>query len=67
MEDSTLSNLFHKNGRIDITKSKFKNEPKSEYAMVFNNDLGTEIEMFATYFKEKVRIFKFTFDGDECP
>jgi hypothetical protein len=34
---------------------------------VFKNDLGTDIEMFATYFKEKVRIYKFTFDGDSCP
>ena len=52
---------------IDITKSNFKNKPKSEYVMVFKNDLGTEIEFFATYFKEKVRIFKFIFDGDKCP
>jgi hypothetical protein len=67
MEDSTLSALFYKNGKIDITKSNFENKPNSEYALVFKNDLGTDIEMFATYFKEKVRIYKFAFDGDSCP
>ena len=67
MEDSTLSALFYKNGKIDITKSNFENKPNSEYALVFKNDLGTDIEMFATYFKENVRLYKFTFDGDSCP
>lgn len=67
MEDSTLSAYFRKNGRINISKTLFKNKPNAEYAMVIKNEIGQEIEMFATYFKEKARIFKFTFDGDPCP
>ena len=67
MEDSTLSAYFRKNGRINISKSLFKNKPNAEYAMVIKNEIGQEIEMFATYFKEKARIFKFAFDGDPCP
>tara|TARA_B100001059_G_C17779241_1_gene553123 strand:+ start:214 stop:792 length:579 start_codon:yes stop_codon:yes gene_type:complete len=65
-EDSTLRALFLKNGRIDISKTDLKKQPKPSYAMVFRTDQGDEVTFFATYFKEKVRIYKFEYDKDQC-
>jgi len=67
MEDSTINIYFRKNGRINISKSQYNKKPNAEYAMVIKNEMGQEIEMFATYFKDKVRVFKFAFEGDSCP
>ncbi len=65
-EDSTLRALFHKNGRINISKTDLTKKPKPSYAMVFRTDQGKEVTIFATYFKEKARIYKFAFDDDQC-
>ena len=65
-EDSTLRALFLKNGRIDISKTDLKKTPKPSYAMVFRTDQGDEVTFFSTYFKKKVRIYKFEFDKDQC-
>lgn len=65
-EDSTLRALFLKNGRINISKTDLTKKPKPSYAMVFRTDQGKEVSIFATYFKEKARIYKFAFDDDQC-
>ena len=65
-EDSTLHALFLKNGRINISQTDLTKKPKPSYAMVFTTDQGEEVTFFATYFKEKARIYKFTFDNDQC-
>ncbi len=65
-EDSTLSALFLKNGRINISKTNLANKPKPTYAMVFRTEQDQEVTIFATYFKEKARIYKFEFDEDNC-
>ena len=65
-EDSTLRALFLKNGRINISQTDLTKKPKPSYAMVFTTDQGEEVTIFATYFKEKARIYKFTFDNDQC-
>ena len=65
-EDSTLRALFRKNGRINISKTDLIKKPKPSYAMVFRTDQGEEVTIFATYFKEKARIYKFAFDNDQC-
>ena len=65
-EDSTLHALFLKNGRINISQTDLTKKPKPSYAMVFTADQGEEVTIFATYFKEKARIYKFTFDNDQC-
>lgn len=65
-EDSTLRALFLKNGRINISKTDLTKKPKPSYAMVFRTDQGKEVTIFATYFKEKARIYKFAFDDDQC-
>ena len=65
-EDSTLRALFHKNGRINISKMDLTKKPKPSYAMVFRTDQDKEVTIFATYFKEKARIYKFAFDDDQC-
>ena len=65
-EDSTLRALFRKNGRINISKTDLIKKPKPSYAMVFSTDQGEEVTIFATYFKEKARIYKFAFDNDQC-
>ncbi|MAA57483.1 MAG: hypothetical protein CL855_03270, partial [Cryomorphaceae bacterium] len=65
-EDSTLRALFLKNGRINISKTDLIKKPKPSYAMVFSTDQGEEVTIFATYFKEKARIYKFAFDNDQC-
>ena len=65
-EDSTLRALFLKNGRINISQTDLTQKPKPSYAMVVTTDQGEEVTFFATYFKEKARIYKFTFDNDQC-
>ena len=65
-EDSTLLSLFLKNGRIDISETDLNKKPKPTYAMVFRTDQGEEVKFFATYFKEKARIYKFAFENDQC-
>jgi hypothetical protein len=34
--------------------------------MVFRTEKDQEVTFFATYFKEKARIYKFEFDEDKC-
>tara|TARA_B100001287_G_scaffold276845_1_gene290007 strand:+ start:4842 stop:5420 length:579 start_codon:yes stop_codon:yes gene_type:complete len=65
-EDSVLSAFFLKNGRINISKTDLTRKPKPTYAMVFKTDQEQEVTIFATYFKEKARIYKFVFDNDTC-
>lgn len=65
-EDSTLSALFFKNGRINISDSEPEGKPKPIYAMVFTNLEKTKVRLWATYFKDKARIYRFEFIGDTC-
>jgi hypothetical protein len=49
-EDSTLSALFLKNGRINISKTNLANKPKPSYAMVFRTEKDQEVTFFCHLF-----------------
>ena len=65
-EDSLLLALFLKNGRINISETDLAKKPKPTYVMTFRTEQGKEVTFFATYFKEKARIYKFAFENDKC-
>ena len=65
-EDSLLLALFLKNGRINISETDLAKKPKPTYVMTFKTVQGEEVTFFATYFKEKARIYKFAFENDKC-